>query len=278
MSARSSMQRAGRTLRLLLHLLRGILILWRTQPPLDGMPLAHAVQRWSHQLVQIVGVEIVVHGEVPPQGLLVLNHISWLDVFVLNAIAPSHFVAKSEIAAWPLIGYLCRHTQTLFIERGKHHAARSANTAIKHWLHRGERVAIFPEGTTSYGDDVLPFHPALLQSAIDLAAYVHPATLRYTDINEAHTIAPSFVGAQTLAQSLWTLLGERHITAHIHFSAALMAGGAHRRSLGNALREVIRAPLHTPMKALETPSHPQDATHSTRHPTHSPYQSHKPLA
>ena len=119
---------------------------------------------------------------------------------------------------------------------------------------------------------------ALLQSAIDLAAYVHPATLRYTDVNDAHTIAPSFVGEQTLAQSLWTLLGERHITAHIHFATGLMAGGAHRRSLGNALREVIRAPLHSPVKAPETPSYLQDATHSTRHPTHSPYQSRKPLA
>ena len=157
---------AVRLARVALHLLRGLVV------SLIVMPHAtHALRdairlRWSKKLLRILGVNLTHEGQSMAASLIVANHISWLDVFVIHAVTPAVFVCKAEVKHWPLIGPLVRACGTLFIERGKNRAAATAAQAITQLLNQGRSVAIFPEGTTSDGRSVLPFRSALIESSI----------------------------------------------------------------------------------------------------------------
>lgn len=159
----------------------------------------------------------------PQRGLLVCNHVSWLDIFVINALAPAAFVAKDEVRRWPLIGWLCAHTETIFLERGSRAAAQRTRETIAARLRAGIRVAVFPEGTTSGGDRVLPFHAALLQGAIDAAAPAIPVALRYVDRSGNPSRAPAYDGAITLWQCLRAIARAPGLTAHLRVLAAVEA-------------------------------------------------------
>jgi 1-acyl-sn-glycerol-3-phosphate acyltransferase len=118
------------------------------------------VKRWSRRLLRILAVEARLHGDIGARGgnvLIVANHISWLDIFVLNSVHPVRFVAKSELARWPVIGAMIRGAGTLFIERTQRRDTRRVNHRVAAVLAAGDVVAIFPEGTTTDGVDMLPF-------------------------------------------------------------------------------------------------------------------------
>lgn len=197
------------------------------------------IKRWSRGFLKIAGVGVEHVGEPPESGLIVMNHISWLDVIVLNAIAPSRFVSKSEVAHWPLVGYLCTRAGTLYIERNRKTAARRTNGLIADALRSGERVAVFPEGTTTPGDRLLHFHAALLQPAIACAGNAYPAALRYMGADSGRSPAVSYVGDETLVGSVWQLLGARRTLARIEFGWPESAAGRHRRELADSLRATI---------------------------------------
>jgi 1-acyl-sn-glycerol-3-phosphate acyltransferase len=197
-----------------------------------------AIQHWSRELLRRVGVQVEHAGELPAAGLIVMNHISWLDIIVLNALAPSRFVSKAEVARWPLVGYLCTKSGTLYIERGRKTAARRTNQLIAAALANGERVAVFPEGTTTPGDRVLPFHAALLQPAVASAGLAYPAALRYLDANGKRALAVSY-GDESLIESVWLLLGAQGVVASVDFGPPESAVGRHRRELASALHADI---------------------------------------
>lgn len=140
-----------------------------------------AVQRfWSRGLCRILGLRLSVVGA-PPRGsfLLVSNHLSYLDVIVLGGLMPCAFVAKAEIARWPVIGFLARAMGTLFVERENRRALGELNQRLAARLARGETLVLFPEGTSSAGERVLPFRAALLEPAAALGLPVRYAVLRY---------------------------------------------------------------------------------------------------
>lgn len=150
---------------------------------LTGRPWAWRarVQRgWSRGLCRILGVRLSVAGP-PPRGsfLLVANHLSYLDVIVLGGLMPCAFVAKSEIARWPVIGFLARAMGTLFVERENRRALGALNRRLAARLARGETLVLFPEGTSSSGERVLPFRAALLEPAAALGLPVRYAALGY---------------------------------------------------------------------------------------------------
>jgi 1-acyl-sn-glycerol-3-phosphate acyltransferase len=231
--------RIAKFLRLVAHFSRGLLTLAFRFDAYTAVERTAAIRRWSRQLLKIVGVRVRHTGHVPAAGLIVMNHISWLDVVVLNALAPSRFVSKSEVAAWPLVGYLCTKSGTLYIERTRKTAARRTNHLIAAALASGERVAVFPEGTTTAGDKVLHFHAALLQPIIATAGRAYPAILRYLDEAGARSTAVSYVGDETLVGSVWRLLSARRVVARIEFANAEEAAGRHRRELASALHTSI---------------------------------------
>lgn len=268
--------RAGRLARLALHLFRGLWIVYTryTRLPLAGRH--RELQRWSRQLLGILNVHVHrfdVPDPWPERCMVVLNHVSWLDIFAVYAVVPGVFVAKSEIRGWPLIGTLCDRVGTLFIDRGSRAHARKMNHDIAAKMGEGEIVCVCPEGSTTDGTKVRPFHAALLQPAVEAHGTVQPLALRYVDARGAQTLVPAYVDDQTLLASMWAIAGERKLGVELHFAAPLPAIEGHRRELARQCEAAIAARLGVapPHKAAGTPADPPAAPPSAPHPTRTPY-------
>jgi 1-acyl-sn-glycerol-3-phosphate acyltransferase len=213
-----------------------------------------AVRRWSRRLLAIVRVRLRCQGlprTLPERCLVVLNHVSWLDIFLLDAVHPAVFVAKTEIARWPLFGIIARGIGTVFIERGSRRSAQRTNRHIAETLASGSPVACFPEGTTTYGDSVGRFHGALFQPAIDSDATVLPVALRYLDGDGRLSVAGAYVGEDSLLRSVWTLLAERSLVAELRFLPPRRANGSDRRWFAQRLRSDIARALGVPAGHLK---------------------------
>ena len=248
--------RCLRILRLAAHLAAGLGTMSFRFPGISAARRRAEVRRWSHKLLTILGVRVhaVNHqATLPPCCMLVTNHISWLDVFVVLASHPSVFVAKSEIRGWPVVGSLCERAGTLFIERGNRGAARRVNAAIVSALQEGTVVGVYPEGTTSDGQRLGRFHAALFQPAIDAGATLLPLALRYTDRNGRHCSATDFVGDTSFGESLWSTTSARHIVADLQWLAPINCAGRERRELARetaaAIAAALRAPIDAPVSA-----------------------------
>lgn len=196
-------------------------------------------RRWSRQLLEILAVGRAAGKTAPVPGLLVCNHVSWLDIYVINALAPTAFVAKDEVRDWPLIGWLCARTETIFLARGSRAAAqRTRETMIKK-LRAGDHVGVFPEGTTSGGERVLPFHAALFQSAIDAGVPVIPLALRYLDRDGNPSQAPAYAGDITMWQSLRAIALADGVRADLRVLAPLSSATVARRELARHCHQTI---------------------------------------
>ncbi|BCX80621.1 1-acyl-sn-glycerol-3-phosphate acyltransferase [Methylomarinovum caldicuralii] len=229
----------GRGGLILLWLSGGAVVLVAVFPWLRHSPRRRDAIRlsWFRGLGRILGLRLETCGR-PASGpvLVVANHISWLDIVVLGCQAPMTFVAKAEVASWPLLGFLARHSGTLFIARRDLRNIRQVNQAVTKRLQNGERVVIFPEGTTTPGNQVLPFTSALLQAAIDARAPVQPVTLQYP--GETATAAP-FIGDDTFLASLWRILRLSRVEARCRWHPPLRGG--RRRILADRARDLIAA-------------------------------------
>ncbi|AEC22041.1 phospholipid/glycerol acyltransferase [Pusillimonas sp. T7-7] len=179
---------------------------------------------WSRVLMRACGVRLRVSGEPLQMGavLWVVNHVSWVDIFVLNSIRPTAFVAKSEIRRWPVIGWLVAGAGTVFIERGNRNAIRAVTEQMKGRFSQGEVVGLFPEGTTSSGFDVGPFHSSLFDAALRAHVDVQPVALRFFHRGQRSDYN-AFVGEQNLLQNLWYLLGTTGVVVEAVFLEAMPA-------------------------------------------------------
>ena len=198
---------------------------------------------WSDQLLRLLGIRVKFQATPNLTGLLVCNHISFIDIFVINAVLPSRFVSKDDVAGWPLIGWLSRLNGTLFIERGSSRAASRTLNTMRDALSAGDRVAIFPEGTSTAGDRVLPFHGALLQSAIDAAVPVHALLLTYVDAAGRHSIAPAYIDEISVLDCLITILRSGGLTAHLTLVSSFPPPHADRRQLAHQAHQAIAGGL-----------------------------------
>jgi len=179
-------------------------------------------------------------------GAIVANHASWLDIFVLNAGQPVTFVAKSEVAAWPGIGWLARATGTLFIRRDRH-AARDHIAAIRDRLIAGQRLVFFPEGTSTDGLRVLPFKTTLFAAFLDPAMpadlTVQPVTLRYVAPDGADARLYGWWGDMAFAPHLLATLaaprqGRVEVTYHPPIA---IADHPDRKTLARAAETAVRS-------------------------------------
>lgn len=229
--------------RLVLHLFVG---LWKCAvlfPWLHSAARAQRVQRWSQQLIEICGVTLVLRNaaatDAVSPGLIISNHVSWLDIFVINSVHPCHFVAKSDIRGWPLIGWLCDKAGTIFIARGRQRDVRRIYAGLVRSIHDGDRVAFFPEGTTAAQGTVLPFHANLFEAAIEAKVPVQPYALRYLDEDGALHSAADFIGDMTFAESVGLILRSRPLIAELIRLPAITSEAAHRRELALAAHAAI---------------------------------------
>ena len=243
--------------RLAWHLLRGLHILRTRFPGLDEPQRQQTIRDWSRQMLRMLGVQLQVLGEPPAAGplLVVCNHLSWLDIFVLNAARPCRFVSKADVKHWPLIGRLVAGSGTLFIEREKR---RDALRVVHHMAERltaGDVLAVFPEGTTGDGQGVLPFHANLLQAALATDSPIQPVGLAYLHGHGQALLgdslrheAPVSAGDTSLVRSLWRTASAGDLQATVHWGEPDTAQGRDRRAWAEALRaEVARLadrPIH----------------------------------
>ncbi|WP_435627194.1 lysophospholipid acyltransferase family protein [Candidatus Ferrigenium straubiae] len=232
--------------RLALHLFYAALLAI-FYPHLKQATRRRILKTWSRQLLSILGIGIRTEGQWPVRGeggyLVVANHVSWLDIFVLNTIYPSRFIARAEVRDWPLIGWLCKRGNTIFIERSMRQDAASANRHVSTLLKQGVCIGLFPEGTTTDGKRAGHFHSAHIQPAIDAGAMLCPIALRYQDGNGKQSAAAAFTGDITLAQSIWRILRSPRFDALLTFTPALPATGENRRALARAAQEAISQEL-----------------------------------
>ena len=214
-----------------------------------------AIRRWSAMLVAACGVVVRVRphpGSSPleslaPGSFLVANHISWIDIFVIDGRCPASFVAKAEIADWPLVGTLVSRTGNLFIERGRRHAVHRMIEKLVHALGAGARVAVFPEGTTSDGRRLLPFHANLVEAAVRARAPVVPVGVRYAHHRGGHSQAIEFIGDTSFVQSLLRVLAEPRIHCELHLLPPLSAAAATRHDIVEQARAALAAQLQLPL-------------------------------
>jgi 1-acyl-sn-glycerol-3-phosphate acyltransferase len=233
------MQAIFKLLHGLWHVLAGWYTIYFRFPQLSPQQREARVQVWAAQLLRIWGIGLEVRGQPVLTGpaLMVCNHISWLDILVIHATRHCRFVSKSELREWPLIGTLATGAGTLYIERESRKDALRMVKEMARALMAGDVLAVFPEGTTGDGFDMLPFHANLIQSAIDADAPVQPLALQFVDskTNEI-SMAARFVGDDTLVGSIWRTLNAEGLKAVVNFGELEMANGQDRRAWAQTLR------------------------------------------
>ena len=240
--------RNSRLLRLVLHLLLGVAKIVLLFPFAGQVRRAELVRAWSVRVLAILDVDLVVKGHVPDASargvLFVSNHISWLDIYLLQAVRPVRFVSKAEVRSWPLIGWLAEKTGTIFVERTRRHDTARTNKAVIDALNQGDCVALFPEGTTSNGTLLRPFHSSLLQPAVATEALLWPVTIRYVQPDGAANLAPAYVDDISFADSLQRVLSEPGLVAEITYLEPLRAQGRSRRELVALAESAISSALN----------------------------------
>ena len=232
-----------RTLRislLLLHLVWGVALAGLLFPLLGATRRDRLIMAWARQLLRVLGVRarLAAAPDLPGGALLVCNHVSWLDVYLIYAAQRVHFVSKAEVRAWPVAGWLAHKTGTLFIERGRRADTARINAEMRTLMAGGAWVAVFPEGTTSDGRGLRRFLPSLLQPAVELNCPIVPAALRYRTLDGGYCSAPAYIDEMSMWQSLMNIVSEPGIDAELQFGEHIPPDG-HRRDLATQAEQSV---------------------------------------
>jgi 1-acyl-sn-glycerol-3-phosphate acyltransferase len=233
---------AGRLLAVLAHLMRGLAICTLVFPWMGPERRLASVGRWSAQLLRIfrVSVELAPGSARATHGLWVANHVSWMDVFVINAMFPARFVAKSEVRRWPLVGILSARAGTMFVTRAQRRGLRDTVATLAAALEGGERVVVFPEGTSAAQGAMQPFRANLFEAAVAARVAVQPVAIRYLDPDGHFHSGVEYIGDMSLVESIMALVSGKPIRAQLATMTALPACGGHRRELARHAHDAIR--------------------------------------
>jgi 1-acyl-sn-glycerol-3-phosphate acyltransferase len=221
-----------------------------------GWPLRHRIQMYFSRIVcVIIGIRVEAHGRLAGAGprFAVANHVSWTDVLALSSLHPFVFLAKLEVAGWPVLGVLARLQDTIFVERGNRRAIPQVNGALATAMRSGRDVVVFAEGTSSDGSGVLKFnasHFAMLSDieadeASPVAVTLAPVAIVYTDAAEgdgvrATPIDVGWYGDMTFVPHLWSLMKRGGVRCHISFGEAIAMAGRDRKALAAATESRVR--------------------------------------
>lgn len=200
---------------------------------------------WSRGLGWVLGMRVRRHGEPPERPfLLVSNHLSYVDVLLLGAATGGAFVAKREIASWPVMGALCRLVGTVFVDRRTRRDLVRAAAEVERALGEGRGVVLFPEATTGDGDGLLPFRSSMLEVAAAEERPVHHAVIRYETPGGCPPARRSvcWTGGQALIPHALRLLALPGFRAHLAFGERPLAG-SDRKQLARRLRSRMEAQL-----------------------------------
>lgn len=175
--------------------------------------------------------------------MFVANHISWTDIHAINSVIPVRFIAKLEIKSWPVFGYLVSKSGTLFINRNiRRDAARIIDITTES-LNENDNVCLFPEGTTTEGDEILPFKGSIVQAAINAKASVWPILIYYPNATGKPNTAMAFAGETTMIESMGAILHMQHPTMQLHFLAPIDCAEKTRQAVTKEAFDVIKTAL-----------------------------------
>jgi lyso-ornithine lipid O-acyltransferase len=178
------------------------------------------LHRWSRRTLPRIGIRVQVTGSPAVAGLIASNHLSYLDILVYSAIAPCGFVAKREVRAWPAVGWIATLAGTIYVDRSRRSETHTIQPEIQSALAGGLRLFLFPEGTSSDGSRVLPFHSSLFQPAVDLQVRVSAASIEYAIPDGVAAAEACYFGAMKLFPHLTNLLGKHSVIAKVNFSSS----------------------------------------------------------
>jgi len=230
-----------RLARTVLHGVHGVLVVLLLFPGLNAAGRHARVAWWSAKTLRLLGLRLQVEGNFRPGAkLLVANHVSWIDIMAIHAVCPeARFVSKADVQHWPLVNRLVAGGGTLYIERERARDAVRVVHQMAEALRAGDTVAVFPEGTTSDGHKLLPFHANLLQAAIATATPIQPLALRFSDARHAVSPAARFDGDITIKQSLWRLACGEGVVVRLSVLETQATAHADRRALAERLRGLV---------------------------------------
>ena len=243
---------------MLLHLGIAMLIAGLVFPRVGSVTRTRLTRWWAARLLRILHISLEVQGARPdwrqPNLVIAANHVSWVDIYVINAVRPVRFVAKAEIRDWPLVGWLCDKVGTIFIMRARRSHTAKINQVIHDVLAAGDCVGLFPEGTTSRGDKLRKFHSSLFEPAVVNQALIAPAAIRYRYPDGEFCVAAAFIDDLSFAESLGLIISQRHLICEITFATPIPAHGKHRREVAllaeSAIAKILNVAVSTEKFAL----------------------------
>jgi 1-acyl-sn-glycerol-3-phosphate acyltransferase len=221
-------------------------------------------------LLWVMRVRVMVQGRRPTgaAALVLSNHVSWLDIPVLGSVVPLSFIAKTEVAGWPIVGFLARLQRSIFIDRARKSHTTSVNVEVGHRLARGDMIVLFPEGTTSDGNRLLPFRSALVGAARAALAepslariQLQPLAITYVrrnglPITRRERPAIAWYGDMDLAPHLAAFLREGAIDAVVHWGEPIPFDASSDRKLATAAAEAaVRAGVREALRTQTKPPH-----------------------
>lgn len=211
----------------------------RLRGPLTLVERAQWLQSAARGVTRSVGIRCTVTGQPPRSGVVVANHLSYLDIAILSGIMPCFFVSKAEIDRWPFFGWAARTGGTLFLNRGSLRSAEKVAAMISARLALPVPVLFFPEGTSTDGSSVLRFHSRLFEPAVRSGAPVTTATLRYVLDDGSDERDLCWFGDAPFLPHLWKALGMAGVTAEIRFGEPQVY--THRRTAADETHAEISA-------------------------------------
>ncbi|MEO6799710.1 MAG: lysophospholipid acyltransferase family protein [Rhodanobacter sp.] len=227
-------------------LLAGLVLSWNRDVVMrDGRePLPHRLIRWwSLGLMRIFGLRAVRVGQpLADPVLFVANHTSWIDIALLHSQRAACFVAKAEIAGWPLVGWLAANGGTIFHRRGNNHSLAAVMLVMVERLRAGRSVAVFPEGGTGYHGLLKVFHARIFQAALDAEVPVQPVALRFAR-DGRRIVDAGFREDETFLANFLRLLGAPSMDAEVHFLPAVPVSSHGRRAMAEQARDLIAKAL-----------------------------------
>ena len=234
--------------RLFLYGLTTIVLLpFQLMALLTCLPLSIFISVLHHRLItKIIGLKIDRIGDISKDKkvLFVSNHLSYFDIIILGSLIPGRFIAKSEVASWPIFGFLSKITRTIFIQRDRK-ASLEQVRLIKEQLDRYGKLILFPEGTSSDGRRVLPFKTPLFDAALLTNSIVQPITIRYTHLNGIPVGYSSrslfgWYGDMDLGPHLWNALSLGSFTVEVVFHEPIRADQfSHRKKLAVYCQKIV---------------------------------------
>lgn len=222
------------------------------------------IKTWARTFIEIIGMRYSIEGDIYDKYcLIVANHISFVDIFALNAMKPGRFIAKSEIADWPVFGRIAKGVDTLFVQRRNHRSIIAVNEQISAALMQQQTIMLFPEGKTSVGVSLLPLKANLIEPAILSGTPVLPVAICYAE-NGQKTTKASYANI-SIFKCLWTICSTPGLSVTLKVLPLIDVEGKTRHEVAAQAAEVMSQAMGVPnpMLGAEGMHHHCDAIGST---------------